>query len=110
MQKNTQISLLPFDDINISIKRLPTLLWRPSLFTGALYILFFATITLVHHYPAVHYVHIGRYFLRGKLNGYGGYDGQFYYQIARDPWQAFHFMDNAAYRYQRILYPLIVYT
>jgi hypothetical protein len=38
-----------------------------------------------------------------------GYDGQFYYYIAHDPFilgQAFDHIDVPAYRYQRIIYPL----
>jgi hypothetical protein len=35
-----------------------------------------------------------------------GYDGQFAYQIAIDPANAAPFLDVAAYRYQRIVYPL----
>ncbi|MBI4498854.1 MAG: hypothetical protein HY689_13260 [Chloroflexi bacterium] len=36
-----------------------------------------------------------------------GYDGQFAYAIAMDPAGAAPFMDVPAYRYQRILYPLL---
>jgi hypothetical protein len=36
-----------------------------------------------------------------------GYDGQFAYQIARDPLGASCFLDVPAYRYQRILYPMV---
>jgi hypothetical protein len=38
-----------------------------------------------------------------------GYDGQFYYYIAHDPFilgQTYHHIDSPAYRYQRIIYPL----
>jgi hypothetical protein len=36
-----------------------------------------------------------------------GYDGQFFYEIAKDPLNAWQVVDVAAYRYQRILYPLL---
>lgn len=36
-----------------------------------------------------------------------GYDGQFAYQIAKDPLHASPFLDEPAYRYQRILYPIL---
>lgn len=36
-----------------------------------------------------------------------GYDGQFYYFIALDPKNARYYIDNPAYRYERILYPLV---
>ncbi|GCE19919.1 hypothetical protein KDK_37190 [Dictyobacter kobayashii] len=90
-------------------------LWRPSVVVGLLYILFFALVTVTFHYHLTHYVHIGTYFSAGiqgaaqpgRLNGAGGYDGQFYYFIARDPFHAASLMDNAPYRYQRIVYPLL---
>ncbi len=41
-----------------------------------------------------------------KFNG-TGYDGQFYYYIALDPINAHYYMDYPAYRYMRILYPLL---
>lgn len=36
-----------------------------------------------------------------------GYDGQFYYYIALDPLKAYHYIDDAPYRYTRIIYPMI---
>jgi hypothetical protein len=36
-----------------------------------------------------------------------GYDGQFVLYIALDPAHARYYMDNAAYRYTRILYPML---
>ena len=42
--------------------------------------------------------------------GTWGYDGQFAYQIARDPLGASRFLDVPAYRYQRILYPLVAWA
>jgi hypothetical protein len=35
-----------------------------------------------------------------------GYDGQFFLFIALDPWKAHAYVDEPAYRYSRILYPL----
>ena len=39
-----------------------------------------------------------------------GYDGQFAYQIAKDPANAAPFLDEPAYRYQRILYPILAHV
>lgn len=40
--------------------------------------------------------------------GPGGYDGMFYYSIARDPWIPHtRGMDQPAYRHLRVLYPLV---
>lgn len=73
-----------------------------------LYIVFIVVVSLVHHYTVLSYVHIGSRFARHIHNGTPGYDGQFYYQLARDPWHAYQFLDKPAYRYQRIIYPLVV--
>ncbi|HSD83226.1 MAG TPA: hypothetical protein VLG46_05185, partial [Anaerolineae bacterium] len=40
-------------------------------------------------------------------NGRPGYDGQFAYQIARDPLNGWTKIDVPAYRYQRIVYPIV---
>jgi len=55
-------------------------------------------------------VRIGTRFSTGNPSGTEGYDGQFVYYIARNPspHQVAKFLDVPAYRYQRILYPIIV--
>ena len=53
---------------------------------------------------------VGSRFDPGVAGGTWGYDGQFAYQIARDPLGAFRFLDVPAYRYQRILYPLVAWA
>jgi hypothetical protein len=50
---------------------------------------------------------IGERFASGDPTGVKGYDGQFAYYIAVDPVGALTRLDNPAYRYQRILYPLL---
>jgi hypothetical protein len=50
---------------------------------------------------------IGTRYSRGAPNGSEGYDGQFAYYIARDPLNGWQQCDVPAYRYQRILYPLL---
>ncbi len=56
-------------------------------------------------------VQLGSRFEDHKANGTWGYDGQFYYYIARDlnPLDIAPYLDIPSYRYQRILYPLIVH-
>jgi hypothetical protein len=56
------------------------------------------------------FVLVGTRFDPGVAGGTWGYDGQFAYQIARDPIGASRFLDISAYRYQRILYPLIAWA
>ena len=51
---------------------------------------------------------LGTRFSEGDPNGTEGYDGQFAYYIARDPLYGWQHCDVPAYRYQRILYPLLV--
>jgi hypothetical protein len=41
--------------------------------------------------------------------GNRGYDGQYYYRIARDPLGGTYGLDKPAYRYQRIGYPLLAW-
>jgi hypothetical protein len=49
---------------------------------------------------------IGTQYDPGVSGGRPGYDGQFAYQIARDPLNGWAKIDVPAYRYQRILYPM----
>lgn len=49
---------------------------------------------------------IGPLYDPGVPGGKPGYDGQFAYQIARDPANGWTKVDVPAYRYQRIVYPL----
>ena len=50
---------------------------------------------------------LGTRFSEGDPGGTEGYDGQFSYYIARDPLNGWQHCDVPAYRYQRILYPLL---
>jgi hypothetical protein len=50
---------------------------------------------------------VGTRYSQGDPNGSEGYDGQFAYYIARDPLNGWQQCDVPAYRYQRILYPLL---
>jgi hypothetical protein len=85
-----------------------TINFRPSFCVGFLYILLWAYIVVTRHYTALDFVHLGEVWAKSGPVGSWGYDGQFYYQLARDPFEAYRYMDNAPYRYQRIFYPLLV--
>ena len=50
---------------------------------------------------------LGTRFSEGDPGGSEGYDGQFAYYIARDPLHGRQHCDVPAYRYQRILYPML---
>ena len=51
----------------------------------------------------------GTRYSAGVEHGTSGYDGQFALYIARDPLAGWRSCDVPAYRYQRILYPLVAY-
>jgi hypothetical protein len=53
---------------------------------------------------------VGTRYSQGDLGGTQGYDGQFAYFIARDPSDGCQSCDVPAYRYQRILYPLLAWV
>ncbi len=96
--------------VKFLIRRLPLVVFRPSLIVALIYLIFIAAVTLTHHYNALSYVHIGTRFAQHIPSANPGYDGQFYYQIARDPLHASQFLDKPPYRYQHILYALLVFV
>ena len=72
----------------------------------------------VHHHPVSSLAHVSSFF-QGRPGGSSaiarleptaadtvGYDGQFYEYIATDPIGARPYLDNAAYRYSRPVYPI----
>lgn len=78
-------------------------LWRPAALVGVLCALYLGAL-------------YGRYerkdgpwfeFVRPTIAGEAGYDGQFTYCIALDPTFAAPCLDVPAYRYQRILHPIL---
>ncbi len=82
---------------------------RPSLLVGLVYVLLLAFFVVVRHYSAFSFIHLGTVWGLHIASGTWGYDGQFYYQIARNPLGAAPYMDNAPYRYQHLLYPLLAW-
>jgi hypothetical protein len=53
---------------------------------------------------------VGRRYSQSDPQGTQGYDGQFAYYIARDPASGWQYCDVPAYRYQRILYPVLAWA
>jgi hypothetical protein len=86
-----------------------TLLIRPSVVVGLIYLLLLGFFAIARHYSAMDFVHLGTVWGAHNKSGTWGYDGQFYYQIARNPLGAAPFMDNAPYRYQHLLYGLLAW-
>ncbi|MGQ9586349.1 MAG: AZOBR_p60025 family cell surface glycopolymer formation protein [Anaerolineae bacterium] len=60
-----------------------------------------------HDWDPLAFARVGTRFSDQDPSGTEGYDGQFAYQIALNPAGAAPFLDVPAYRYQRILYPLL---
>jgi hypothetical protein len=70
-------------------------------------IVYLAIILIRNNGDPLAFVVVGDRFLYGEPGGSEGYDGQFAYYIAQDPLGAADKLDVSAYRYQRILYPLL---
>jgi hypothetical protein len=80
---------------------------RPWGIVGLVSIIYIVGILALHQGDPMALVNIGTRFDPGLPSGTMGYDGQFNYQIARDPLEGWLHVDQPAYRYQRILYPAL---
>ena len=103
MKNNSTSSVRSVDFINILSG-----LFRPSVVVAGLYVLLIGVVAILNHYTIIDFVHIGTVWANHEPSGSWGYDGQFYYQMARNPFQAYQFMDNAPFREQHMFYPLVV--
>ena len=84
------------------IKRLRP--WHVALLICLAYVL----LTLArYNFDPKYFALIGTQYDPGLPEGRPGYDGQFAYQIARDPLNGWTKIDVPAYRYQRIVYPIV---
>ena len=83
-------------------------MFRPSVVVAFSYILLLGLFTITRGYSALDFVHLGTIWSQHNPAGTWGYDGQFYYQIAHNPLNAYMYMDNASFRYQHVLYGLFV--
>ncbi|MEO8971648.1 MAG: hypothetical protein ABI406_08630 [Ktedonobacteraceae bacterium] len=109
MNKNSETALERNSSTDKTVGQHPIFrLVRPALIVACLYVLFIGLDALFHHHNVLYYVHIGPRFSLHIPHGAPGYDGQFFYQIARNPFHAASFIDRPSYRYQRIIYPLLV--
>jgi hypothetical protein len=77
--------------------------WHVTLLICAAYVLL--TLARYDFDPKI-FALIGTQYDPGLTDGQPGYDGQFAYQIARDPANGWTKTDVPAYRYQRIMYPM----
>ncbi len=100
--RHSTISLFRGFDIRHSL--------RPWHVVGLIALAYIALILARYSGDPVKFALVGTRFDPGLPGGTWGYDGQFAYQIARDPLGASRFLDVPAYRYQRILYPLTAWA
>lgn len=76
----------------------------------ALFALAYLVVILhLNGYDPMVFVRLGGHFDPRAGGQAMGYDGQFGYQIALDPLHGWQYVDVPAYRYQRILYPIVVF-
>jgi hypothetical protein len=84
--------------------------YLPAICAGFFALLYLGIVLSNHSWDPLSLVRIGGHFDPRVIGQEMGYDGQFGYQIASDPSQAWKYVDLPAYRYQRILYPILVRT
>jgi len=100
--RRSSISLFRGFDIRHSL--------RPWHIVGLIALAYIALILARYSGDPSKFALVGTRYDPGLPDGTWGYDGQFAYQIARDPLGASRFLDVPAYRYQRILYPLTAWA
>ena len=81
---------------------------RPSFLSLLIALIYILVVLSSNRWDPMAFVRIGGHFDQRAGGQEMGYDGQFAYQIARDPLNAWKYTDIAPYRYQRILYPILV--
>lgn len=84
-----------------------TFLRTPTAITVLVCLIFAGVVLVQNRGNPLAFAVLGTKFSQGIPDGTAGYDGQFAYQIALSPAYAAPFIDVPAYRYQRILYPLL---
>lgn len=80
---------------------------QPWLLVLALCAVYLTIILFANQGDPLVFVTLGTQFTEGNSNGTEGYDGQFTYFIAVDPGTAADYIDVPAYRFQRILLPIL---
>lgn len=80
---------------------------RPWWLVTAITVVYLAIIVAANGGDPLALATLGTRFSEGDPDGSEGYDGQFAYYIARDPLNGWQRCDVPAYRYQRILYPML---
>jgi hypothetical protein len=93
----------------LSLKQKGQKLIRPSIVVAIFYVLYVIGQLSLHNYNPEAFIFIGTRWLNDDPNGSSGYDGQFFYYIAKYLFNTPQYMiDAPSYRFQRILYPLFI--
>jgi len=82
---------------------------RPSIIMALFYIFYVIGQLSTLNYDPKSFIFIGTQWLNNDPRGNIGYDGQFFYYIAKYLFNTpLHMIDIPSYRFQRILYPLLI--
>ena len=82
---------------------------RPSIIIALFYISYMIGQLSTLNYDSESFIFIGTQWLNNDPTGTVGYDGQFFYYIAKYLFNTpLHMIDIPSYRFQRILYPLLI--
>ncbi|MBN2469259.1 MAG: hypothetical protein JXN59_00945 [Anaerolineae bacterium] len=81
--------------------------WQPWVIIALVALIYLGAVLAANNADPLVFVTLGTRFGEQQSGGAEGYDGQFTYHIARDPEGAASLIDVPAYRYQRILLPLL---
>lgn len=86
--------------------------WSPTLVVALVLAAYLGLVLARAQGDPLVFARLGEGFANGEPVGEPGYDGQFAYWIARDPrpTAAAPYLDVPAYRYQRLLYPLLAWA
>jgi len=99
-----------FTSLMLLLKRKGSKLYiRPSIIVALFYITYLIGQLATLNYDPKSFIFIGSSFQNNDPNGSGGYDGQFFYYIAKHLFNTpLYMIDAPSYRFQRILYPLFI--
>jgi len=82
---------------------------RPSIIVAIFYIFYLIGQLSIQNYDPKSFIFIGTRWLNNDPKGSSGYDGQFFYYIAKYLFDTpIHMIDVPSFRFQRILYPLLI--
>lgn len=94
-----------------SSRKIKNFLLNPTIFTLLIMVVLVTAVILSNGGDPLALARLGTQYSLGEPDGTQGYDGQFVYYIARDPKPIMvaRYLDAPAYRYQRILLPILAH-